>query len=293
MKNITVVGSGTMGSGIAHCFAQYGFDVHLVDLNEEALKTAIEKIGKNLDRQVNKGLLTAEDKAAALGRIQPFTDLGAALTSADLVVEAATENQDLKAKIFQQMDAAAPAHCILATNTSSLSITTLASYTQRPEKVIGMHFMNPVPVMRLVEIIKGYQTDEATLATIEDLTRTIEKVPLVAADYPGFVANRILLPMINEAIETLFQGDGTVEAIDEMMKLGMGHPMGPLRLADFIGLDVCLSVLEVLHNGFGKDKYAPCPLLRNMVAAGNLGVKTKRGFYDYNENPKQPTPLSF
>ena len=293
MKNITVVGSGTMGSGIAHCFAQYGFDVHLVDLNEDALKTAIEKIGKNLERQVNKGLLTAEDKAAALGRIQPFTDLGVALTSADLVVEAATENQDLKAKIFQQMDAAAPVHCILATNTSSLSITTLASYTQRPEKVIGMHFMNPVPVMRLVEIIKGYQTDEATLATIEDLTRTIEKVPLVAADYPGFVANRILLPMINEAIETLFQGVGTVEAIDEMMKLGMGHPMGPLRLADFIGLDVCLSVLEVLHNGFGKDKYAPCPLLRNMVAAGNLGVKTKRGFYDYSENPKQPTPLSF
>ena len=282
-----------MGSGIAHCFAQYGFDVYLVDLNEEALKTAIEKIGKNLERQVNKGLLTAEDKAAALGRIQPFTDLGVALTSADLVVEAATENQDLKAKIFQQMDAAAPAHCILATNTSSLSITTLASYTQRPEKVIGMHFMNPVPVMRLVEIIKGYQTDEATLTTIEDLTRTIEKVPLVAADYPGFVANRILLPMINEAIETLFQGVGTVEAIDEMMKLGMGHPMGPLRLADFIGLDVCLSVLEVLHNGFGKDKYAPCPLLRNMVAAGNLGVKTKRGFYDYSENPKQPTPLSF
>ena len=282
-----------MGSGIAHCFAQYGFDVHLVDLNEDALKTAIEKIGKNLDRQVNKGLLTAEDKAAALGRILPFTDLGVALTSADLVVEAATENQDLKAKIFQQMDAAAPAHCILATNTSSLSITTLASYTQRPEKVIGMHFMNPVPVMRLVEIIKGYQTDEATLTTIEDLTRTIEKVPLVAADYPGFVANRILLPMINEAIETLFQGVGTVEAIDEMMKLGMGHPMGPLRLADFIGLDVCLSVLEVLHNGFGKDKYAPCPLLRNMVAAGNLGVKTKRGFYDYSENPKQPTPLSF
>ena len=293
MKNITVVGSGTMGSGIAHCFAQYGFDVHLVDLNEDALKTAIEKIGKNLERQVNKGLLTAEDKAAALGRIQPFTDLGVALTSADLVVEAATENQDLKAKIFQQIDAAAPAHCILATNTSSLSITTLASYTKRPEKVIGMHFMNPVPVMRLVEIIKGYQTDEATLATIEDLTRTIEKVPLVAADYPGFVANRILLPMINEAIETLFQGVGTVEAIDEMMKLGMGHPMGPLRLADFIGLDVCLSVLEVLHNGFGKDKYAPCPLLRNMVAAGNLGVKTKRGFYDYSENPKQPTPLSF
>ena len=208
-------------------------------------------------------------------------------------MEAATENQTLKSKLFKEVDAVAPAHCIIASNTSSLSITTLASFTKRPEKVIGMHFMNPVPVMRLVEIIKGYQTDDATLMAIETLTRTIEKVPLVAADYPGFVANRILLPMINEAIETLFQGVGSVEVIDEMMKLGMGHPMGPLRLADFIGLDVCLSVLEVLHEGFGKDKYAPCPLLRTMVAAGNLGVKTKRGFYDYSENPKQPTPLSF
>ena len=263
-----------MGSGIAHCFAQYGFDVHLVDLNEDALKTAIEKIGKNLDRQVNKGLLTAEDKAAALGRILPFTDLGVALTSADLVVEAATENQDLKAKIFQQMDAAAPAHCILATNTSSLSITTLASYTQRPEKVIGMHFMNPVPVMRLVEIIKGYQTDEATLTTIEDLTRTIEKVPLVAADYPGFVANRILLPMINEAIETLFQGVGTVEAIDEMMKLGMGHPMGPLRLADFIGLDVCVCrCLRCFTTVLGKTSMRPAHCCATWSQRATLALK--------------------
>ena len=293
MKNIAVIGSGTMGSGIAHCFGQYGFEVRLVDLNEEALKKALERIANNLDRQVNKGVLSSEDKTAALKRIHPVTDLNQAVTSADLVVEAATENKTLKSKLFKEVDAVAPAHCIIASNTSSLSITTLASFTKRPEKVIGMHFMNPVPVMRLVEIIKGYQTDDATLMAIETLTRTIEKVPLVAADYPGFVANRILLPMINEAIETLFQGVGSVEVIDEMMKLGMGHPMGPLRLADFIGLDVCLSVLEVLHEGFGKDKYAPCPLLRTMVAAGNLGVKTKRGFYDYSENPKQPTPLSF
>ena len=293
MKNIAVIGSGTMGSGIAHCFGQYGFEVRLVDLSEEALKKALERIANNLDRQVNKGVLSSEDKTAALKRIHPVTDLNQAVTSADLVVEAATENQTLKSKLFKEVDAVAPAHCIIASNTSSLSITTLASFTKRPEKVIGMHFMNPVPVMRLVEIIKGYQTDDATLMAIETLTRTIEKVPLVAADYPGFVANRILLPMINEAIETLFQGVGSVEVIDEMMKLGMGHPMGPLRLADFIGLDVCLSVLEVLHEGFGKDKYAPCPLLRTMVAAGNLGIKTKRGFYDYSQNPKQPTPLSF
>ena len=266
MKNIAVIGSGTMGSGIAHCFGQYGFEVRLVDLSEEALKKALERIANNLDRQVNKGVLSSEDKTAALKRIHPVTDLNQAVTSADLVVEAATENQTLKSKLFKEVDAVAPAHCIIASNTSSLSITTLASFTKRPEKVIGMHFMNPVPVMRLVEIIKGYQTDDATLMAIEALTRTIEKVPLVAADYPGFVANRILLPMINEAIETLFQGVGSVEVIDEMMKLGMGHPMGPLRLADFIGLDVCLSVLEVLHEGFGKDKYAPCPLLRTMVA---------------------------
>ena len=222
-----------------------------------------------------------------------MTVLEEAVERADLVVEAVSENQAIKAKIFDQLESHAPAECILATNTSSLSITTIAAFTKRPEKVIGMHFMNPVPVMRLVEIIKGHQTDETTLSVITSLTTQIEKVPLVAADYPGFVANRILLPMINEAIEALFQGVAEVEAIDEMMKLGMGHPMGPLRLADFIGLDVCLSVLEVLHQGFGKDKYAPCPLLRNLVAAGNLGVKTKRGFYDYSDNLKQPTPLKF
>ena len=281
-----------MGSGIAHCFAQYGFNVNLVDISQEALKLAMAKIETNLDRQLKKEILTIEEKTAALARIRPMTVLEEAVERADLVVEAVSENQAIKAKIFDQLDSHAPAECILATNTSSLSITTIAAFTKRPEKVIGMHFMNPVPVMRLVEIIKGHQTDETTLSVITSLTTQIEKVPLVAADYPGFVANRILLPMINEAIEALVQGVAEVEAIDEMMKLGMGHPMGPLRL-DFIGLDVCLSVLEVLHQGFGKDKYAPCPLLRNLVAAGNLGVKTKRGFYDYSDNPKQPTPLKF
>jgi len=293
MKNITVVGSGTMGSGIAHCFAQYGYSVNLVDLSKDALALAMVKIENNLDRQLKKEILTAEEKAATLGRITLFTDLKEAIKVADLVVEAVSEDQTIKAKIFDQLDTHAPAACILATNTSSLSITTIAAFTKRPEKVIGMHFMNPVPVMRLVEIIQGHQTSHSTLETIKTLTTQIEKVPLVAADYPGFVANRILLPMINEAIEALFQGVAEVEAIDEMMKLGMGHPMGPLRLADFIGLDVCLSVLEVLHQGFGKDKYAPCPLLRNLVSAGNLGVKTKRGFYDYSDNPKHPIPLKF
>jgi len=282
-----------MGSGIAHCFAQYGYSVNLVDLSKDALALAMVKIENNLDRQLKKEILTAEEKAATLGRITLFTDLKEAIKVADLVVEAVSEDQTIKAKIFDQLDTHAPAACILATNTSSLSITTIAAFTKRPEKVIGMHFMNPVPVMRLVEIIQGHQTSHSTLETIKTLTTQIEKVPLVAADYPGFVANRILLPMINEAIEALFQGVAEVEAIDEMMKLGMGHPMGPLRLADFIGLDVCLSVLEVLHQGFGKDKYAPCPLLRNLVSAGNLGVKTKRGFYDYSDNPKHPIPLKF
>ncbi|MGB0367315.1 MAG: 3-hydroxyacyl-CoA dehydrogenase family protein [Flavobacteriaceae bacterium] len=293
MKNITVVGSGTMGSGIAHCFAQYGFNVNLVDLSQDALNLALAKIETNLNRQLKKEILTLEEKTAALARITPMTILEEAVQSADLVVEAVSENQAVKAKVFAQLDRHAPVECILATNTSSLSITTIAAFTKRSEKVIGMHFMNPVPVMRLVEIIKAHQTSKATVETITALTRQIEKVPLVAADYPGFVANRILLPMINEAIEALFQGVAEVETIDEMMKLGMGHPMGPLRLADFIGLDVCLSILEVLHQGFGKDKYAPCPLLRNLVAAGNLGVKTKSGFYDYSDNPKQPTPLKF
>ena len=293
MKKITVIGSGTMGSGIAHCFAQYGFDIVLVDIRQAALDLALEKIAANFDRQIKKGVLTLEQKKASLSRLATSTSLSSAVAQADLVVEAATENQALKAKIFQDIDTHAPATCLLATNTSSLSITALAAHTKRPAQVIGMHFMNPVPIMRLVEIIRGQNTSDATLAAITQLTTKIEKVPLVARDYPGFVANRILLPMINEAIETLFQGVGDVEAIDEMMKLGMGHPMGPLRLADFIGLDVCLSVLEVLHQGFGKDKYAPCPLLRNMVAAGNLGVKTKRGFYDYSTDPKHPTPLQF
>jgi len=293
MKKITVIGSGTMGSGIAHCFAQYGFDIVLVDIRQAALDLALEKIAANFDRQIKKGVLTLEQKKASLSRLATSTSLSSAVAQADLVMEAATENQALKAKIFQDIDTHAPATCLLATNTSSLSITALAAHTKRPAQVIGMHFMNPVPIMRLVEIIRGQNTSDATLAAITQLTTKIEKVPLVARDYPGFVANRILLPMINEAIETLFQGVGDVEAIDEMMKLGMGHPMGPLRLADFIGLDVCLSVLEVLHQGFGKDKYAPCPLLRNMVAAGNLGVKTQRGFYDYTRDPKHPTPLQF
>ena len=293
MKKITVIGSGTMGSGIAHCFAQYGFDIVLVDIRQAALDLALEKIAANFDRQIKKGVLTLEQKKASLSRLATSTSLSSAVAQADLVVEAATENQALKAKIFQDIDTHAPATCLLATNTSSLSITALAAHTKRPAQVIGMHFMNPVPIMRLVEIIRGQNTSDETLAAITQLTTKIEKVPLVARDYPGFVANRILLPMINEAIETLFQGVGDVESIDEMMKLGMGHPMGPLRLADFIGLDVCLSVLEVLHQGFGKDKYAPCPLLRNMVAAGNLGVKTKRGFYDYSTDPKHPTPLQF
>ena len=293
MKKITVIGSGTMGSGIAHCFAQYGFDIVLVDIRQAALDLALEKIAANFDRQIKKGVLTLEQKKASLSRLATSTSLSSAVAQADLVMEAATENQALKAKIFQDIDTHAPATCLLATNTSSLSITALAAHTKRPAQVIGMHFMNPVPIMRLVENIRGQNTSDETLAAITQLTTKIEKVPLVARDYPGFVANRILLPMINEAIETLFQGVGDVEAIDEMMKLGMGHPMGPLRLADFIGLDVCLSVLEVLHQGFGKDKYAPCPLLRNMVAAGNLGVKTQLGFYDYSTDPKHPTPLQF
>ena len=293
MKNITVIGSGTMGSGIAHCFAQHGFMVSLVDLAEEALAIAQAKITRNLDRQVKKELLSAADKVETLKRISLSTELKNAVAAADLIVEAVSENSAVKRKIFEQIDRWAPEECILASNTSSLSITTLAAYTKRPEKVIGMHFMNPVPVMRLVEIIKGHSTSSSTVSSIEALTKKIEKVPLVAADYPGFVANRILLPMINEAIEALFQGVADVVTIDEMMKLGMGHPMGPLRLADFIGLDVCLSILEVLHQGFGKDKYAPCPLLKNMVAAGKLGVKTKSGFYNYTDDPKNPQPNTF
>lgn len=289
MKNITVIGSGTMGNGIAHCFAQNEFNVQLVDLSEDQLERALEVIQKNLDRQVTKAILTEAQKDACLKRIQTSTNLDKALANADLVIEAASENIAVKEKLFRQMDAIAPADCILASNTSSISITKLASFTNRPEKVIGMHFMNPVPVMRLIEVIQGFKTEERTLNQILDLSKQLDKIPLLAQDYPGFVANRILLPMINEAIETLFQGVGCVYEIDNMMKLGMGHPMGPLQLADFIGLDVCLSVLEVLHEGFGAAKYAPAPLLVNMVQAGNLGVKSGIGFYDYRTDRRNPT----
>lgn len=289
MKNITVIGSGTMGNGIAHCFAQNKFNVQLVDLSEDQLERALVVIQKNLDRQVTKAILTEAQKDAALNRIQTSTDLDEALANADLVIEAASENIVVKEKLFRQMDAIAPVDCILASNTSSISITKLASFTNRPEKVIGMHFMNPVPVMRLIEVIQGFKTEEHTRNQILDLSKQLDKIPLLAQDYPGFVANRILLPMINEAIETLFQGVGGVYEIDNMMKLGMGHPMGPLQLADFIGLDVCLSVLEVLHEGFGAAKYAPAPLLVNMVKAGNLGVKSGIGFYDYRTDRRNPT----
>lgn len=289
MKNITVIGSGTMGNGIAHCFAQNEFNVQLVDLSEDQLERALVVIQKNLDRQVTKAILTEAHKDATLNRIQTSINLDKALANADLAIEAASENIVVKEKLFRQMDAIAPTDCILASNTSSISITKLASFTNRPEKVIGMHFMNPVPVMRLIEVIQGFKTEEHTLNQILDLSKQLDKIPLLAQDYPGFVANRILLPMINEAIETLFQGVGGVYEIDNMMKLGMRHPMGPLQLADFIGLDVCLSVLEVIHEGFGAAKYAPAPLLVNMVQAGNLGVKTGIGFYDYRTDRRNPT----
>lgn len=282
-----------MGNGIAHCFAQEGYEVHLVDLNQEALTAALNRIEKNMQRQVTKGTLMEEEKRAALGRIKTFTQLQSAVQKSDLVIEAATENIAVKEKLFREIDQWAPAHSILASNTSSLSITALGAFTQRAEKVVGMHFMNPVPIMQLIEIIRGQKTAQSTLDKIESLSKTLGKVPLMAKDYPGFIANRILLPMINEAIETLFQGVGGVYEIDEMMKLGMGHPMGPLRLADFIGLDVCLAVLEVLYKGFGQPKYAPSPLLVNLVQAGQLGIKTKNGFYDYQEDLKNPTPNSF
>ena len=289
MENITVIGSGTMGNGIAHCFAQNEFNVQLVDLSEDQLERALVVIQKNLDRQVSKAIMTEAHKDACLKRIQTSTNLDKALANADLVIEAASENIVVKEKLFSQMDAIAPADCILASNTSSISITKLASFTNRPEKVIGMHFMNPVPVMRLIEVIQGFKTEEHTLNQILDVSKQLDKIPLLAEDYPGFLANRILLPMINEAIEILFQGVGGVYEIDNMMKLGMGHPMGPLQLADFIGLDVCLSVLEVLHEGFGTAKYAPAPLLVNMVQAGNLGVKSGIGFYDYRTDRRNPT----
>jgi 3-hydroxybutyryl-CoA dehydrogenase len=282
-QKVAVIGAGTMGNGIAHVFAQCGYDVNLIDINEQALARGKDTIAKNMDRQVKKETMTEADKIAALGRIQGFTDLPAGLADRALVVEAATENLELKLKIFSHMDKYAPAHAILATNTSSISITLIASATQRPGQVIGMHFMNPVPLMKLIEIIKGYDTKDEVLKDIMDLSRDLGKDPVEVNDYPGFVANRILMPMINEAIYTLYEGVAGRDEIDTVMRLGMNHPMGPLTLADFIGLDVCLAILRVLHEGFGNPKYAPCPLLVNMVNAGHLGRKSGRGFYDYSK----------
>lgn len=287
MKNITVIGAGTMGNGIAHVFAMNGYDVNLCDISQEALDRALATIGKNLDRMVAKERITASDKENTLANITTYTDLKDAVSSADLVVEAATENVDLKLKIFKSMDDCAPEKAILATNTSSISITKIAAATSRPEKVIGMHFMNPVPVMKLVEVIRGYATSDEVSETIVSLSKKIHKIPVIVNDYPGFVANRILMPMINEAIYTLYEGVAGVEEIDTVMKLGMAHPMGPLQLADFIGLDVCLSILNVLYDGFGNQKYAPCPLLVNMVMANKKGRKSGEGFYDYSGGGKE------
>lgn len=287
LQHIAVIGAGTMGNGIAHIFAQSGFNVNLIDVNGAQLEKAVQTIGKNLDRQVAKGTLTEEEKTATLANISTHTDLAAGVQHAELVVEAATENIDLKLKIFRQLDEAAPAGAILATNTSSISITKIAAVTKRANKVIGMHFMNPVPVMKLVEIINGYATDKAVTDVIVSLSTQLGKVPCVVNDYPGFIANRILMPMINEAIYSLYEGVAGVEAIDTVMKLGMAHPMGPLQLADFIGLDVCYSILNVLYEGFGNPKYAPCPLLTNMVTAGYLGVKSGEGFYKYTAGSKE------
>ena len=287
MKNVTVIGAGTMGNGIAHVFAQSGFKVCLADVNASQLEKAVQTISKNFDRQVSKGSVTEEQKKQALDNIQTFTNLAEAVQNADLVVEAATENVDLKLKIFQQLDEVAPKGTILATNTSSISITRIAAVTKRPELVIGMHFMNPVPVMKLVEIINGYSTSAEVSEKIITLSRQLGKVPCVVNDYPGFIANKILMPMINEAIYSLYEGIADVEEIDTIMKLGMAHPMGPLQLADFIGLDVCLSILNVLYDGFGNQKYAPCPLLVNMVMAGKLGAKSGEGFYTYTAGSKE------
>jgi 3-hydroxybutyryl-CoA dehydrogenase len=286
MKNVAVIGSGTMGNGIAHTFAQCGYNVALIDISADALAKAIATIGKNLDRMVTKGSITEQDKANTLKNISTHTELSKGVTGAGLVVEAATENPDIKFKLFRDLDSLCAPDTILASNTSSISITKIAAQTKRADKVIGMHFMNPVPVMKLVEVIRGYNTSDAVTATIMDLSKKLGKIPTEVNDYPGFVANRILMPMINEAIYTLFEGVGGVMEIDTVMKLGMAHPMGPLQLADFIGLDVCLSILRVLHDGLGNPKYAPCPLLVNMVMAGDLGVKSGTGFYKYTAGSK-------
>lgn len=287
ISNVTVIGAGTMGNGIAHVFAQTGFTVKLVDVNAAQLEKALQTIARNIDRQVAKGTVTEDQKKTTLSNISTETDLAGGVSNAQLVVEAATENIDLKLKIFKQLDEAAPAEAILATNTSSISITKIAAITRRPSKVIGMHFMNPVPIMKLVEIINGYATDQAVTDTIVELSKKLGKVPCAVNDYPGFIANRILMPMINEAIYSLYEGVAGVEEIDTVMKLGMAHPMGPLQLADFIGLDTCHSILKVLHDGFGNPKYAPCPLLSNMVTAGYLGVKSGEGFYKYEAGSKE------
>jgi 3-hydroxybutyryl-CoA dehydrogenase len=287
MKNIAVIGAGTMGNGIAHVFAQFNHTVHLIDVSQAALDKALVTIGKNLDRQVAKEAITEAEKAATLNNLKTFTSISEGVKGVELVVEAATENIDLKLKIFKELDEVTAPEVILATNTSSISITKIASVTNRADKVIGMHFMNPVPVMKLVEIIRGYSTSDEVTNLIMETSRQLKKVPVEVNDYPGFVANRILMPMINEAIYTLFEGVAGVEEIDTVMKLGMAHPMGPLQLADFIGLDVCLAILEVLHDGFGNPKYAPCPLLVNMVTAGKKGVKTGEGFYSWTHGTKE------
>ena len=287
MENIAVIGAGTMGNGIAHVFAQNGYKVNLIDISTEALDKAFKTIEKNLDRMLSKEKITTETKEKTFSNLHKITNLKEGVSDADLVVEAATENMDIKLSIFKQMDQFAPANCILSTNTSSISITKIAAVTKRADKVIGMHFMNPVPVMKLVEVIKGYSTSNETLRTIMELSKIIGKVPVEVNDFPGFVANKILMPMINEAIITLHEGVAGVEEIDTVMKLGMAHPMGPLQLADFIGLDVCLAILKVLQDGFGNPKYAPCPLLVNMVTAGKLGVKSGEGFYNWSHGTKE------
>ena len=286
MKNIAVIGAGTMGNGIAHTFAQFNYNVRLIDISQASLDKGIATISKNLDRMVAKEKISEADKAQTLSNITTFTSIAEGAKNTDLVVEAATENAALKSKIFKELDAVCAEETILATNTSSISITQIAAVTNRPDKVIGMHFMNPVPIMKLVEIIRGYNTSDAVMNKIVGLSKDIRKTPVEVNDYPGFVANRILMPMINESIETLYNGVAGVSEIDTVMKLGMAHPMGPLQLADFIGLDVCLSILNVLYDGFKNPKYAPCPLLVNMVMAGKLGVKSGEGFYDYSKNRK-------
>ncbi|GIV27295.1 MAG: 3-hydroxybutyryl-CoA dehydrogenase [Bacteroidia bacterium] len=288
IQKVAVIGSGTMGNGIAHVFAQYGYDVHLIDINEQALQKALQTISKNMDRQIAKNILTEQDKQQALNRIKTFTNIDNAVTDRDLIVEAATENPTIKLDIFKKIDALAPEHCILASNTSSISITKIAAVTKRPDKVIGMHFMNPVPMMKLVEIINGFKTSSTTNQVITETAKALQKVPVTVNDFPGFVSNKVLMPLINEAIYTLYEGIAGVEEIDTIMKLGMAHPMGPLQLADFIGLDVCLYIMRVLYEGYGNPKYAPCPLLVKMVDSGNLGVKSGMGFYDYsNKDSKE------